>query len=476
MKFHSTRSTITTNASNAILQGLSPDGGLYVPTHIPSLDYKDCINNNFQEIAFKVLSLFFDEFETSQLQDAINLAYNESTFDHPKITNLRKIDETQYLLELFHGRTSAFKDLALSIYPHLLKLAMKQENVNHLTIITATSGDTGKAAMEAVADVQGLSIVVLYPHKKVSPIQEFQMITQAGDNVLPIAVLGNFDDAQSFAKNFFIQHPNLKITSANSMNIARLLPQVIYYYDAYTRLNLFEELIDVYVPTGNFGNILAAFIAREMGLPIRKLIVCTNDNNVLHDFFTTGCYDISERHFMTTHSPSMDILVSSNLERLLYFIYRDTHRVSKWMKDLDEKKKFQLNDQELRQLQNIFSAQKTSNDLTVETIQYVYHKHNILIDPHTATAIPQDTMARSVKKLIVSTASPYKFPYVYKEVFNLSSNNEFMILNEMENLSSEVFPRRITNLKNLTIRFKDIAELSNLDTKILNYIEQEETL
>ena len=467
MQYTSTRSNILTNASQAILDGLAQDGGLYVPSSIPKLDYRDLKNKSYQELAVLILSLYFEDFSNKEITNAILKAYSSLNFTHPLITGLRKYDADTYFLELFYGKTSAFKDQALSIYPYLLKLAMDKHQIDHLTILTATSGDTGKAAMESIADVDGLSIAVLFPKDGTSPIQKLQMQTQHGKNVLPVAIEGNFDDAQNAVKTFFLKHDTLPITSANSINIARLLPQIIYYYDMYLRLHT-DEFIDLYVPTGNFGNILAAYIAKEMGLPIRRLVVCTNENHVLYDFFKTGTYDISNRKFKVTHSPSMDILISSNLERLLYFMFNDKEKVSKWMHDLKENKSFSLSKEETNKLQSIFDTQMCSNQQTYENIKDVFFDKDILIDPHTATAMPQTK--EDTKRVIVSTASPYKFPKLYGQLFDLMDHDDFHILNEVELKTKEPFPENIRSLESAKPKFNLESSLEDIENLLLKFI------
>lgn len=470
MNYKSTRSHSTIVASQAILDGIAQDGGLYVPTEIPKLDFNSLMHMSYQEIAFAVLSLFFDEFE--DLNEAISKAYSLENFHHPKVTGIRKLDNQMDLLELFYGKTSAFKDYALSLYPYLLKLAMKKHNTSHLTILTATSGDTGKAAMEAIQDIEGLSIAVLYPKDGTSFIQKLQMQTQKGSNVFPIGIHGNFDDAQTLVKEFFINHNDLNITSANSINIARLLPQIVYYFDAFVRIKP-KEAMDVYVPTGNFGNILAAYIAKEMGLPIRKLIVCTNENNILYEFFQTGVYDITNKDFKVTYAPSMDILISSNLERLLYFVFKDTDKVTKWMEDLKERKYFKLNQSELSTLQDIFDTQMSTDAHTFEVIKNTFTTKDILIDPHTATAIPQNQS--NSKKLIVSTASPYKFPALFKRLFSLEyETDDFYILSEMSLRSHEPYPVDIRLLPQETLKHTKESPIENVETLLLEFIQKGE--
>lgn len=470
MKYTSTRSNEDVNASQAILNGLAKDGGLYVPTVIPQLNLEEIKECSYQELSFKILSLFFDEFNDQELLDAINSAYNSANFTHNKITGIRSFNDNISFLELFYGKTSAFKDQALSIYPYLLKLAMKKSNIKHLSILTATSGDTGKAAMEAISDVEGLSIAVLFPKEGTSYIQKLQMQSQKGNNVLPLAIEGNFDDAQNAVKDFFLKHQDLPITSANSINIARLLPQIIYYFDMFNRIKT-EKKLNIYVPTGNFGNILAAYIAKKMGLPVNKLVVCTNNNNVLYEFFETGVYDISNKVFEVTHSPSMDILISSNLERLLFFIYKDKAKVTGWMNDLKTKQCFKLNKEELRLLQNEFDTQMCTNECTYNTIQDIFNESNILIDPHTATAFPQDN--NNDYNVVVSTASPYKFPKLYNQLFNLDVKDDFYILNKIEALTDEPYPVLIKELQNIEVRFKQNVSLDKIEDVLHDFITKE---
>lgn len=471
MNYKSTRSTTHATPSQAILNGLAPDGGLYVPKTLMALPLESCISKTYQEIAEMILAYYFDDIPHDALMDAITSAYNTHKFSHPKITNVRSVDETTHLLELFYGETAAFKDQALSIYPYLIKASMDLHHTRHLTILTATSGDTGKAAMEALKNVNGLSIAVLYPQHGTSTMQALQMQTQDGNNVFPIGIDGDFDDAQQAVKSFFSAHSDLSISSANSINIARLLPQVIYYYDALSRLNP-STPVDIYVPTGNFGNALAAYIAKEMGCPIRKIVICTNDNNVLYDFFTTGVYDIQKRHLVKTHSPSMDILVSSNLERLLYFMFKDERKVSNWMKSLNEHQMFTLDQNEFDEIITVFDAQHMSNSQTESTIVSLFESKGILVDPHTATAFPQTPSTHP--KIIVSTASPYKFPNVYRACFHLDSMSDFDILDYIEAHSQEFYPEHLKSLRDKPIKHQTFIPKDKVEAVLLDFIAKEE--
>ena len=332
--YKSTRDNkVAVTASQAILKGLSEDGGLFMPAQIPELDLsmKDMVNMSYQEIAYEVMKLFLTDFTEEELKNCIRCAYDEK-FDTEEIAPLAKVEDAYYL-ELFHGATIAFKDMALSILPHLMTTAAKKNHVEHeIVILTATSGDTGKAALAGFADVPGTKIIVFYPKNGVSPIQEKQMVTQKGDNTFVVGIHGNFDDAQSGVKAIFsdralearMAEAGFQFSSANSINIGRLVPQVVYYVYAYVKLLENGELsegepLNVVVPTGNFGNILAAYLAKGIGVPLAKLICASNENKVLYDFFQTGTYD-KNRPFVLTSSPSMDILISSNLERLIYEI------------------------------------------------------------------------------------------------------------------------------------------------------------
>ena len=356
-------------ASKAILQGLASDGGLFVPDHIPSLpdDIKSLAGCSYQELAYIIMSRFLTDYTEEELRYCINNAY-DSKFDTKEIAHIHKTEKA-YFLELFHGKTIAFKDMALSILPYLMTTAAKKNNLkNEIVILTATSGDTGKAALAGFADVPGTRIIVFYPKDGVSPVQERQMVTQKGENTCVIAIKGNFDDAQTGVKKMFsdeklntdLHKAGYQFSSANSINIGRLVPQIVYYVYAYLQLVRTEEIkagekINITVPTGNFGNILAAYYAKLMGLPVNKLICASNKNKVLFDFFNTGKYD-KNREFYVTSSPSMDILVSSNLERLIYKISGDDAEVTaKWMDELSKTGTYSISEQQLAHLSDFAS-------------------------------------------------------------------------------------------------------------------------
>ena len=386
-------------ASQAILKGLADDGGLFVPESIPALDVsiEELSKMSYQETAYAVMKKFLTDFTEEELKNCIDRAY-DSKFDTPQIAPLVNADGAYYL-ELFHGSTIAFKDMALSILPHLLTTAAKKNNVkNDIVILTATSGDTGKAAMAGFADVEGTQIIVFYPKNGVSPIQEKQMLTQKGANTHVVGIHGNFDQAQSAVKKMFndkdlekvMDDAGYQFSSANSINIGRLVPQIVYYVYAYAKLYANgdiakDEKINVVVPTGNFGNILAAFYAKNMGLPIAKLICASNENKVLYDFFTTGEYN-KNREFILTNSPSMDILISSNLERLIYRIAgNDAAKNAGLMKELSETGKYTVTP-EMKEKITDFYGNYTSEKETGEAIKKLYEDTGYVIDTHTAVA------------------------------------------------------------------------------------------
>lgn len=429
-------------ASQAILQGLAEDGGLFVPETFPTLnlDFDALKDKTYNEVAFFVMKAFYSDFSDEELQACIEAAYDEK-FDTSVIAPVKKVG-SDYYLELFHGPTLAFKDMALSILPYLMTTAAKKNaSTNELVILTATSGDTGKAAMEGFADVDNTKIIVFYPKEGVSKIQEQQMRTQTGDNTFVVAVEGNFDDAQSRVKEMFndatlratLAAHNKQFSSANSINIGRLIPQVVYYVYAYAQLVKQHELqpgerLDVSVPTGNFGNILAAYYAKKLGVPLGNLICASNQNNVLTDFFSSGTYD-RNREFYVTSSPSMDILISSNLERLLYEIAgQDAAQTSAFMQSLSQEGTYSL-DAALREELQDFLVAFATNEQTSDTIQHVYDQEGYVLDPHTAVAkhALDQVGNKEAKSLVVSTASPYKFPESVVRAFDELTHvqNEF---------------------------------------------------
>ena len=426
--YKSTRSdSEPVSASRAILMGLAQDGGLFVPTHIPVLDKSllELAQMDYRGAAYEVMKLMLSDFTKEELMGCIGRAYGDN-FDDREIAPIRKADGA-CLLELFHGPTIAFKDMALQILPHLMTVSMKKNHEDkEIVILTATSGDTGKAAMAGFADVEGTRIMVFYPKDGVSSIQERQMVTQKGENTCVVGIRGNFDDAQSEVKAIFgdtelrreMADKGFAFSSANSINIGRLVPQIVYYVYAYTRLlkdgSIREgDKINIVVPTGNFGNILAAYYAAQMGLPVGKLICASNSNKVLFDFFSTGIYD-RNRDFILTSSPSMDILISSNLERLIYHISgNDSGATAAMMKDLSEKGAYTITDSMRENLSLFFGGYATEEE-TAAAIRSLYEKDGYVMDPHTAVAVHVYDAYRSetgdmTPSVIASTASPFKF-------------------------------------------------------------------
>ena len=414
-------------ASEAILKGICPDGGLFIPEEMPVMEksIEELAEMDYRNLAYEVMSLFFTDFTEDELRYCINNAY-DSKFDTDKIAPVVEKDGV-YFLELFHGKTIAFKDMALSILPYLMKTSAKKNNIDkEIVILTATSGDTGKAALEGFADVEGTRIIVFYPDGGVSPVQRMQMVTQKGKNTHVVAIHGNFDDAQTGVKKMFndkelgkeLADKGFQFSSANSINIGRLVPQVVYYVYAYANLVKNGEIADgekinVTVPTGNFGNILAAFYAKQMGLPIAKLICASNENKVLFDFFRTGIYD-RNRDFILTTSPSMDILISSNLERLIYRIAGNSEAADReLMQDLAKDGKYEITDAMKKELAD-FYGNYASEQETADAIAKLYSDTGYVIDTHTAVAAAvygkyREETYDETKTVIASTASPYKF-------------------------------------------------------------------
>ena len=468
-------------ASMAILKGLSEDGGLFVPDSIPKLDVpmEKLAQMTYQETAYEVMSRFLTDFTEEELKDCINKAY-DSKFDTEKIAPLHEAGGA-YFLELFHGATIAFKDMALSI-PHLMTTAAKKNNVkNEIVILTATSGDTGKAAMAGFADVPGTRIIVFYPKHGVSPIQEKQMVTQKGANTYVVGITGNFDDAQTAVKKMFNDHEmaaeldraGFQFSSANSINIGRLVPQIVYYVYAYATLVHDGKIedgqeINVVVPTGNFGNILAAYYAKQMGLPIHKLICASNENRVLYDFFRTGTYD-RKRDFILTTSPSMDILISSNLERLIYRLAgEDAEKCAELMKSLSEGGEYTITDEMKAQLQD-FYGNFCSEDETAEAISETYKGSNYVIDTHTAVAAGvykkyvSDTDDHT-PTVIASTASPYKFTRSVMEALGEEHKDldDFGLVDALSSLSGVPVPRAVEEIRTAPVLHDRVVDAPDM--------------
>lgn len=461
----------TVTASEAILKGLADDGGLYVPVSIPKLDVtlEELKDMSYQETAYAVMKQFLTDFTEEELKSCIAKAY-DSKFDTEEIAPLAKVDDAYYL-ELFHGATIAFKDMALSILPHLLTTAAKKNHVkNEIVILTATSGDTGKAALAGFADVEGTKIIVFYPKNGVSKVQELQMVTQKGENTSVVAIHGNFDCAQSGVKAIFenkelakeMDAAGYQFSSANSINIGRLVPQIVYYVYAYGKLLQNGEIaegeeINVVVPTGNFGNILAAYFAKNMGIPIAKLICASNENKVLYDFFQTGVYD-KNREFILTISPSMDILISSNLERLVYLVSgSDAQKNQELMQELKEKGVYSLSEEMKANLSD-FAAGYATEDEVKKTIADTYKKTGYVMDTHTAVAASvyeryKETSGDERKTVIASTASPYKFSRSVMTAIDANYENvdEFELIDALEVISNVEIPKAVEEIRNAKI-------------------------
>ncbi len=483
--YKSTRSdSEKVTASEAILKGLAEDGGLFVPDSIPALSVplSKLSEMDYQETAYEVMKLFFSDFTEDELKACIRGAY-DSKFDTDEIVPVVEKDGVYYL-ELFHGKTIAFKDMALSILPFLMTTAAKKNGVkNEIVILTATSGDTGKAALAGFADVEGTSIVVFYPKDGVSPIQKRQMVTQKGANTHVIGITGNFDDAQTGVKNMFhskeladrMAQKGYQFSSANSINIGRLVPQIVYYVYAYGRLlkqgAVAEgETVQVVVPTGNFGNILAAYYAKNMGLPIETLFCASNENKVLFDFFQTGKYD-RKREFILTSSPSMDILISSNLERLIYRIAgEDADKTRALMDALSESGEYGITD-EMREKLDCFRGGFASEEQTFETIRRVHDATGYVLDPHTAVAASVyygQAAATGKKTLIASTASPYKFTRSVMEAMDkkYSGMDDFALVDELNRLSGVKIPEAIEEIRTAPVLHNQVCETEEMQAAV----------
>lgn len=477
--YRSTRGNAeTVTASQAILKGLADDGGLFVPERIPALDVDmdTLAGMTYQEVAYEVMSRFLTDFTKEELQTCIARAYDEK-FDTDEIAPLHQADGA-YFLELFHGATIAFKDMALSILPHLMTTAARKNQVhNDIVILTATSGDTGKAALAGFANVPGTRIIVFYPKDGVSPIQEKQMVTQKGENTFVVAIRGNFDDAQTGVKKMFsdeelsrkLDQAGYQFSSANSINIGRLVPQVVYYVYAYATLYKQgkigrDEKINVTVPTGNFGNILAAYYAKQMGLPIDMLLCASNENKVLYDFFKSGTYD-RNREFILTSSPSMDILISSNLERLIYHLTGDDADQNRaFMESLSREGRYAITPEMKEQLSD-FYGNYASEEETAAVIADIYRKDGYVIDTHTAVAADVYRKYRKErdngrKTVIASTASPFKFTRSVMKAIDSGCDDltDFQLVDRLSELSQVKVPKAIEEIRTAAVLHDTVVE------------------
>ncbi len=480
----------TVTASQAILKGLADDGGLFVPVSIPKLPVSlgELKEMTYQEIAYTVMKEFLTDFTEEELKSCIAKAY-DSKFDTEEIAPLAKVEDAYYL-ELFHGATIAFKDMALSILPHLLTTSAKKNQVkNEIVILTATSGDTGKAALAGFADVEGTKIIVFYPRNGVSRVQELQMVTQKGDNTSVVAIHGNFDNAQSGVKAMFenkelekeLNEAGYQFSSANSINIGRLVPQVVYYVYAYAKLLQNEEIaedeeINVVVPTGNFGNILAAYYAKNMGIPIAKLICASNENKVLYDFFQTGTYD-RNREFVLTTSPSMDILISSNLERLIYKISgEDARKDTDLMTELKTKGSYAITGEMKANLAD-FAAGYATEEQVAKTIHDIYEDTGYVMDTHTAVAATvykayREDSKDDRKTVIASTASPYKFAGSVMSAIDskYKGQDDFKLIEELQKVSGTELPNAIKEIMNAEIRHNTECDVDQMEQTVKNIL------
>ncbi|MCR4662212.1 MAG: threonine synthase [Clostridia bacterium] len=493
MDFYSTRGSGPVSGARAIIDGLAKDGGLYVPSSFPKItpeELRDLSYKQYYERAAFVITKFLDEFTEDEMADYAELAYFK--FDNLDPAPLVKVDDNMYILELWHGPTCAFKDVALTLLPHLLSGSKKKENVDKKTLIlVATSGDTGKAALEGFKDVENTEIVCLYPSEGVSEMQKLQMVTTGGKNTHVIGINGNFDDAQRAVKEIFsskeinelFNKHGYELSSANSINFGRLVPQIVYYISAYVDLYTNNEInyndpVNFVVPSGNFGNILAAYYAKQMGINIKNLIVASNKNNVLTEFFETGRYD-ANRKFYKTISPSMDILVSSNLERLIYEVEdRNPEAVKKLMESLKEFGTYSIDMKTLEKKLPEFYAYSTTEEETKEVIENVFDEYGYLLDPHTAVAVSaymnyMNEFFDDIPTVIVSTASPYKFPVdVLKAVEPEAKVEEdpFKAIKKLDNISAMDAPKSIKELKELPINHTTVVDKENIKEAVIKAV------
>ena len=490
MRYYSTRNKgIKATASQAILKGIAEDGGLFVPEYFPKLPpMEKLILDDYRELAFKILRLYLEDYSDEEIRQAVNGAYDEK-FESEGIVPLKSAGGV-YFLELFKGPTLAFKDMALTILPYLLKTALiKQGENREVVIMTATSGDTGKAALEGFRDVQGTKVIVFYPENGVSEIQRLQMVTQRGENTFVAAVRGSFDDAQNGVKEMFndkefndeLKEKGFLLSSANSINIGRLLPQIVYYVYGYLRLVEHRAIelgdrINIVVPTGNFGNILAAYYAMRMGLPIDRLICASNDNKVITDFFDSSIYD-RRRKLIMTSSPSMDILISSNLERYLFHMSKENDdTVSEKMRLLQERGFYQWPKDSLGPVVSGMAAEKQIS----EAILKVWESDHYLMDPHTAIAYSvweeyKEAVKDSRTTLIAATASPFKFSgKVLSSIGEAKLDNEFKTMNKLGDLMGIQVPNKMRELEILPVIHRTVCDKSFMEDTVRSFLGGDE--
>ena len=494
MRFISTRGKAEVNcAATAIAKGLADDGGLFVPEIFPQVGtsgLEQMLNMDYAERATFVLSKYLEEYDYDELLSACKKAY--SKFEEADAAPLVKIDDKTFIMELFHGPTLAFKDVALTLLPYLLRRGCDISGIKEdVLILVATSGDTGKAALEGFKDADGIKIMVFYPSEGVSDMQKLQMCTQEGNNLNVVAVKGNFDDCQTAVKKIFVSKEmatdllknNVVLSSANSMNFGRLAPQITYYFSAYCDLVSAGEIkmgdkVNYVVPTGNFGNILAGYYAKKMGLPVDKLVCASNDNNVLTEFFTEGTYD-ANREFFKTISPSMDILISSNLERLVFELSgRDFSVTEKRMEDLKKVGKYSITSQEKEQLDKEFYAGYTDHEDCVDTISCVFDEYGYVLDPHTSVAYDvamnfKDYTCNENPIVILSTASPYKFAQdVLKAITDKAPEDAFKSAYKLFEETAAPIPVQINELKEKEKRFNEVIDKNDVAKSVLAFISK----
>lgn len=484
MIYHSTRNAqLQVSSAQAIVKGIAPDGGLFVPSEKPKISIEDIAglaDKNYREKAKGILGLFLSDFTEKEISDCVEKAYNRTKFETDSIAPLYELNDAAYILELWHGPTCAFKDMALQILPHLMTTSMKKIGIDkQVAILVATSGDTGKAALEGFKDVEGTKIQVFFPTGGVSEMQKKQMVTQEGANVGVTSVNGNFDDAQSGVKQIFgdaafaemMEQRGYLLSSANSINWGRLVPQIIYYISAYCDLVKADKIkagdaVNVCVPTGNFGNILAAWYAKEMGLPIRKFICASNENNVLTDFIRTGVYD-KNREFKATISPSMDILISSNLERLLFDITgEDEGRVREWMQELQQTGRYEVPQVTKDKLREYFFGGCCDDEGTKQTIAEVWEQYHYLMDTHTAVGYNvyrqyAEETGDTTKTIVASTANPFKFCSSVLEAIQgevETDADEFEVGKKLSEKTEQKIPSGLAQLKEKEERFTAVCD------------------
>ena len=488
MKYSSTRdSSLSFSSAECFVKGISAEGGLFVPTEYPQLALEEIgkmAEMDYCERAFCVLSRYLTDFSADEIKDCIKRAY--SSFDCAEVVPLKYLEDNLAVMELYHGPTLAFKDVALQILPHFLRYArVKTGEQAETMILVATSGDTGKAALEGFCDVEGMRIAVFFPNDGVSKMQQLQMTTQTGANVKVCAVNGNFDDAQTGVKNIFADESvkeellakNIKLSSANSINWGRLVPQLVYYFSAYADMLKDNKIalgdkVNFVVPTGNFGDILAGYFAYKMGLPVNKLICASNKNRVLTDFFATGEYN-ANREFYKTVSPSMDIIISSNLERLLYLESGDDKLVEELMLKLKKEGKYAISNELLDKINACFGADCANEEEIAQTIKNVWDKYAYCIDTHTAVgAAVYEKLGDKTPTVLLSTASPYKFPHsVLTAINGTAPDDEFDCAEQLKAMGVEM-PASIAELKQKPILHKDVCEKQDMENYILNSVNK----